>query len=142
MAGMAQELHKTARAILAELKPNFKFEKDKRLFNAGFPAACTKLKNQGLNFLYQLYILREYFVCLVAPKDFLTWLIFAARLKTGQAASLPVLAAAGAVLGTRPRAGPKAAPTRFGADQMGLIRNNSPNTPGPRHGRQAKSGGH
>ncbi|MBI5452288.1 hypothetical protein HY945_02410 [Candidatus Gottesmanbacteria bacterium] len=78
-SAMAPELFKTARKILAELKPNFRFEKDKRLSAAAFPSAHSKIKNQNLNLLYQIFILREYFNSLVEPKYFLVWLIFVNR---------------------------------------------------------------
>jgi len=106
-AAMAKELHKIARETLAKLKPNFRFEKDKRLFSANFPLAQSKLKGQNLNLLYQLFILREYFASLIEPKDFLVWLVFQKRL-------------AGQV---------KSAPTRFANDQKRLKRDNQPQPP-------------
>lgn len=100
---MAPELLKTARKILAELKPKFKFEKDKRLFKSDFPSAHSKIKNHNLNLFYQVFILREYFSSLVKPEDFLVWLIFQVRMEQK-----------------------KSVPTRFGYDGGGIIRNNSP----------------
>lgn len=102
-ASMAPELFKTARKNLVKLKSNFKFEKDKRLSAADFPSAHSKIKNHNLNFLYQVFILREYFSFLVKPEDFLVWLVFQTRLRQK-----------------------KASPTRFGDDRNGIIRNNSP----------------
>jgi len=82
LAAMAGELQTIARTALAKFKSNFKFEKDKRLLTPDFPPAQSKLKGQNLNLLYQLFILREYFISLVEPKDFLVWLIFQKRLPT------------------------------------------------------------
>jgi hypothetical protein len=102
-ASMAKELHEIAQKTLAELKPNWKFEKDKRLFRTNFPSAHSETKNQNLNLLYQIFILREYFPSLVEPKDFLVWLIFVARLNP--------------------------TPTRFVDDANKRIRNNKPQPP-------------
>jgi len=106
-AAMAKELCGIARETLAKFKPNFRFEKDKRLFSANFPSARSQNKQPRLNLLYQLYVLREYFTSLVEPKDFLVWLIFISRLKTGK----------------------KSSPTRFANDPNGLKRDNFPQPP-------------
>lgn len=99
-ASMATELFQTARKLLAELKPNWQPEKDKRLLSAKFPATHSMPKNQNLNLLFQIFILREYFVSLVEPKHFLVWLIFVGRAKPS--------------------------PTQFAAGRSRQIRNNSP----------------
>ena len=110
-AAMARELHTTARAALAKFKSHFKFEKDKRLFNTNFLSAHSEVKQEGLVFLYQVFVLREYFASLVEPKDFLVWLIFQKRLVTGN--------------GTWP--------TRFTNDQSQRIRDNGARA-GPKRG--------
>lgn len=79
-AALAKELNTIARKTLAQLKPNFKFEKDQRLLVSTFPAARATAKNHNLNLLYQIFILQEYFASLVEQKDFLTWLVFQMRL--------------------------------------------------------------
>jgi len=80
-AKQAKKLYQTARAILAELKPRSRFDKDKRLLNYSFPSAHPLAKRNGLIHLYQLFILREYFVFTVKPEEFLVWLIFMGRLQ-------------------------------------------------------------
>lgn len=105
--GLAKELNTIARKTLAQLKPNFKFEKDKRLLAFAFPLARVKAKNHNLNLLYQLFILREYFASLVEPKDFLVWLVFQKRLAAGK----------------------KPVPTQFANDQNRLKRDNAPRPP-------------
>ena len=115
-AVMAKELHSIARTALAKFKSSFKFEKDKRLFAADFPSALSRLKNQNLNLLYQLFILREYFTSLVEPKDFLVWLIFQKRLTAGEK-SAPTMYRNGTW------------PTRFANDQNRLKRDNNPQPP-------------
>jgi len=73
---MATGLYQITRKTLASVKPNWEFEKDKRLFSASFPAA----NNLNLNCLYKIFILQEYFVFeLLNPEDFFVWLIFASR---------------------------------------------------------------
>jgi hypothetical protein len=76
LSGLAGELYKIARQSLAAFKPSFRFEKDKRLLACNFPAACLASQNHNLQLFFQLYILREYFTAIVAPEDFLVWLIF------------------------------------------------------------------
>jgi len=75
-SGMAEILYKTACKTLAAFKPDWKFEKDKRLFTACFPAAG----NQKLKLLYRTFILQEYFSFESAGhEDFFAWLIFQHR---------------------------------------------------------------
>ena len=76
----AGKFFQTARSILAERRPRSRFDKDKRLLKYSFPQAHSKAKTNGLGYLYQLFILREYFAFIVEPEDFLTWLIFVSRL--------------------------------------------------------------
>ena len=75
----AKKMYQRARAILAEIKPGFRFEKDKRLSGYNFPQTYSKTRTSGRIHLYQLFILREYFVFMVEPEDFLVWLIFVSR---------------------------------------------------------------
>lgn len=65
---LAPGLLKKARQLLAEIKPSWKFEKDKRFFKADIADAKTAL--------YQLFILRDHFTTIVSAKDYLPWLIF------------------------------------------------------------------
>lgn len=122
-ATLAKELNTITRKTLAQLKPNFKFEKDQRLLASTFPAARATAKSHNLNLLYQIFILGEYFSSLVEPKDFLTWLVFQKRLVRGE----------------------KPVTTRFANDQNQPIRENNcragPNLPAGRQegGDQAKT---
>lgn len=76
---------KGLRKLLAEMKPGWKFEKDRRLFKP--------LTHHAKAELYQLFVLRDYVPRLIAREDYWPWLNF---LKS----------------------------TRFGADGMGLKRDN------------------
>ncbi|MBU0673000.1 MAG: hypothetical protein KJ732_08250 [Candidatus Margulisbacteria bacterium] len=65
---LAPDLLKRVRQLLAKMKPDWKFEKDKRLFKA--TVADVKAE------LYQIFVLRDYFEHLIAKEDYLPWLIF------------------------------------------------------------------
>jgi len=77
---MASKLYKIAVTHLAQWKPAWKFECDKRLHAAAFPLAG----NHNLNLLYQIFIMEDYFVFEpVERKDFFVWLIFQMRQRAG-----------------------------------------------------------
>lgn len=65
---LAPDLLKRVRKLLAEMRPGWKFEKDRRLFKATIPDVKAGL--------YQLFVLREYFTSLIPAEDYLPWLIF------------------------------------------------------------------
>ena len=96
---MAPSFLKKARKLLAEIKPCWRYEKDKRLFNAD----VSDVKKG----LYQLFILRDYFTFLPDPEDWLPWLIFQSRLPITQFTKS----------------------TRFEADGRDLKRDNKPKSP-------------
>ena len=76
LSEMAERLYKTACKTLAAFRPDWKFEKDRRLFTACFPSASK----QKLNLLYRTFILQEYFSFESAGhEDFFAWLIFQHR---------------------------------------------------------------
>lgn len=65
---LAPDLLRRVRKLLAELKPGWKFEKDRRLFTAAVP--------EVKEVLYQLFVLRDYFTSLITAEDYLPWLLF------------------------------------------------------------------
>lgn len=96
---MAPGFLKKTRKLLADMKPCWKYERDKRLFNA----AVSDLKKE----LHQLFVLRDYCTFLSAPEDWLPWLIFQSRSTKSQFTKT----------------------TRFEADGRGLKRDNKPKSP-------------
>lgn len=56
------------RQLLAEMRPGWRFENDRRLFKTTVPEVKVEL--------YRLFILRDYFNHLLAMEDYLPWLIF------------------------------------------------------------------
>jgi hypothetical protein len=98
LAAKAQVFREIAVGFLHELRPDWNIEKDHRLTQAAFPSARTPSKNDALNCLYQVFILRDYFCQIVEPKYYLCWLIFQSRLR----------------------------PTQLGNEHLGIIRDNGP----------------
>lgn len=76
---MAKAIYRQAVMILAELKANWQFETDNRLSAAKFPLAVLSEKQAQLIYLYQIYILRDYFHFIIKPNYFLVWIIFVTR---------------------------------------------------------------
>jgi hypothetical protein len=75
-AGIARRLHNIASKFLAERKPAWSFEKDKRMHAATFPLS----RNHYMNLLYQIFVMESYFVFdSVEREDFFVWLIFQFR---------------------------------------------------------------
>ncbi len=80
LSGMAGELYRIAVTVLAEWKPCWKFEKDKRMNTASFPLAGRCCLNQ----LYQIFVMEDYFVFdSIQREDFFPWLIFQSRQRAG-----------------------------------------------------------
>lgn len=101
LSKMAPDFLNTVIHFLNEYRPNWSVEKDTRLADAAFPTAHTLEKNDDLNSLYQVFILRDYFHHIVEPRYYLCWLIFQ----------------------TRP---PQYRPTQLDNDALAIIRDNSP----------------
>jgi len=68
LKGLAPNLLKMVRQLLAEIKPGWRYEKDARLFKPCLQSAKAEL--------YQFFVLRDYFDHLIAREDYLPWLIF------------------------------------------------------------------
>ena len=82
LSDMAGDLHRIGASALAEWKPGWRFEKDKRMNAASFPLAG----NVSLNQLYQIFVMEDYFVFnSVSREDFFPWLIFQSRQRSGPA---------------------------------------------------------
>lgn len=65
---LAPNLLKNVRQLLADMRPGWKFEKDRRLFNPAVPDVKREL--------YRLFVLRDYLSSLIAAEDYLPWLLF------------------------------------------------------------------
>lgn len=96
---MAPNLLRKARKLLAEMKPGWKYEKDRRLFKTTVPDVKAEL--------YQLFVLREYFNYLVAEEDYFPWLIFLRSTRFGADGKGLTRDNAPCLTGRQARAGPK-----------------------------------
>ena len=77
---MAGELYGIAITFMAEFKPDWRIEKDKRMYAATFPLA----REDNMNLMQRIFVMEEYFVLeSVHRKDFFMWLIFQSRQRAG-----------------------------------------------------------